>query len=1071
MHEHMENSDYRDGQTYENNIEDGGEIKAAKERYLNTLKTGEPFRAEEDKRDYSFLEEFKKSKEVYEVAEEGFINAIERGDLYFAGSIKSQFPLSDEFIKSKEVQKAAETGYVSALKSGQMNFAENIKETFPLSDQIVKSQETERIAEEGFIIALKKGDSIRIEDAQKYFPISDEFLSSKEVYEAAKEGFANALKIGEYYYIEDIVKKFSFSKEFFRSSEIRHAAESGLINMLKKGYYLKGVKQNCFIPNEFFNSKEAKEAISVGLIKTLKEGNYSTNITERLRIDDDDLSVSIGCIANVGEKFGYSNEFIKSKEAQQASKEGFIEMLKYGYYIPAIKENFSFSEEFMSSKEVQQAACEGFAEELKDGKCKMDIIENCNLSEEFLRSEEIQQLAKDGFIIELKRWSYAKDIKEKCFLKEEFINSEQVRQAAEEGFISALKSGEYPEKLNENYLFTDEFIGSSKVKDAAKEGLIGKLKDGDIYDAEKIWEKISFNVSPQELINESAGVQDLLSEFKKISPKFYEQALKSVDIVISLFSLSKNSKENIDTIKENPFLIKAVSQNPRFGSKLLAKYPEFDMRSKENIKFVFEAKSKILEGNSEIDPESKEFRAVVQEKLKDYKNNSEILKRTKEIGIDTEQWLNYSATMPFSLDSRQSKISFSETIATPINRIKETIDSYISCVKEKVKKYKTQFSDYKIKVEAKDSDKTETLIKRMEEELLTAKSEGKEGKVKGIENGIINFKEKAKKIKEVSLWDKVTGEIKYLDIPKRDLYSSHENVIKAEKKLEEYILNKEKDAEKIVEAKKDLAGSKQDLKEKFALLEKRVEDFQKNFFSIVSPVVGKGEAVFLMNEIQDDLSEQFIHYNNDRSTLTNLFSEKADKDKEKLENRSMSIFTWARNPDKDSYQGNYSPCCISIESGHFGNNTESTIADYETDLGIQIVNIWDNAKNEPVAAAWCWIGEDKEGNPALVVDNIEANTLYSSNYSEQLTNKLFAYLKDYAVKIGARKVLIGSANNDLPVSSRLEKMDFDSNIYKKAGGYNRKNGYYLEAEEKKVKVLWKKPRKKAGRNRKRAIVF
>ena len=73
-----------------------------------------------------------------------------------------------------------------------------------------------------------------------------------------------------------------------------------------------------------------------------------------------------------------------------------------------------------------------------------------------------------------------------------------------------------------------------------------------------------------------------------------------------------------------------------------------------------------------------------------------------------------------------------------------------------------------------------------------------------------------------------------------------------------------------------------------------------------------------------------------------------------MESQPMSIFVWARNPDIDLYQGNYSPCCICIDSEHMG--AESTIADYNTDLGVQIVNIWDEVKNEPVTAAWCWLG-------------------------------------------------------------------------------------------------------------------
>ena len=144
----------------------------------------------------------------------------------------------------------------------------------------------------------------------------------------------------------------------------------------------------------------------------------------------------------------------------------------------------------------------------------------------------------------------------------------------------------------------------------------------------------------------------------------------------------------------------------------------------------------------------------------------------------------------------------------------------------------------------------------------------------------------------------------------------------------------------------------------------------------------------------------------------------------------MSVFVWARNPDVDLYQGNYSDCCVRIDSQHMG--AESTIADYNADLGIQIVNIYDEAKKEPVTAAWCWLGKDKNNKPALVVDNIESNTAYSANYPEQLTKELFDYLKDYAKAIGVKKVVLGKANNDLPTAGELAKLPADSQKYKKS---------------------------------------
>ncbi|MBU2037209.1 GNAT family N-acetyltransferase, partial [Patescibacteria group bacterium] len=241
-------------------------------------------------------------------------------------------------------------------------------------------------------------------------------------------------------------------------------------------------------------------------------------------------------------------------------------------------------------------------------------------------------------------------------------------------------------------------------------------------------------------------------------------------------------------------------------------------------------------------------------------------------------------------------------------------------------------------------------------------------------------------------------------------------------------------------------------------LESRIEEFKTNLPNLISPCLGQERSEALIQEIDQKVAMQFNHFDSDRTDLANLFSERGDKETEQLESRPMSIFVWARNPDIDLYQGNYSPCCICIDSAHMG--AESTIADYNTDLGIQIVNIWDETKNEPVTAAWCWLGQNNKGEKALVIDNIESNTLYSSNFSEQLSNELLEYIKDYARKIGADKVVLGKANNDLPTGSELAKLSEDNGQYEKIGGSNRIDGYFLEAQEKSVKLVWQAEEKK-----------
>ena len=97
-------------------------------------------------------------------------------------------------------------------------------------------------------------------------------------------------------------------------------------------------------------------------------------------------------------------------------------------------------------------------------------------------------------------------------------------------------------------------------------------------------------------------------------------------------------------------------------------FNKFDESSKENIETLFEAKREILTqnpadakamaGKPDIDPKSLEFRQLMQEKLKDYKNNPEILKALEESGVNIDEWLNYSETRYFNLESDGSHLAF-----------------------------------------------------------------------------------------------------------------------------------------------------------------------------------------------------------------------------------------------------------------------------------------------------------------------------------------------------------------------------------------------------------------------------
>ncbi len=992
------------------------------EGQFNTLEGQEEFRkktSEERKEIISVAqEEAALARETEIILTSDQQTAKERMIQYLAdGRVDDAIKVKDCFFIPEEiVQQAAKEGMIQCLANGRVNDAIKIKDRFSLSDEILVSPEVQQAAKEGMIQCLVicwVDGAIKIKDR---FSIPEEIVQ-----QAAKEGMIRCLVNDLVYGAIGIKDHFSLSDEILVSPEVQQAAKEGMIQCLANGSLNTAIniKDQFFLPEEFIQSPEVQQAAKERMIQCLVHGW----VDDALKIKD---------------RFSLPEEIV-----QQAAKEGMIRFLADGRVDDAlkIKDHFSLSDEILASPEVQQAAKEGMIQCLAKG-----WVDNAiEIKDRFSIPEEIvQQAAKEGMIQCLANGGVDDALK----IKDRFsIPEEIVQQAAKEGMIQCLAKGWVDDALKIKDRF---FIPEEIVQQTAKEGIIKRLVNGRVDHALKIKNAFDMRITPKEIIDQLPNILDLLRKLDEISPHIASQAGKSLETLFALFPFKDNPKQLLDAIKKNPFLADAVENNPRYGSKLLLKYQEFDELSKENIRFLFDAKKEILETHPDIDLESLEFRQLMQEKLKTYVENPAIIQAIEKNGINVDQWLNYAEASYFNLESGENHLPFSETISTPINRIKETLDSYAHTLKDVLKEYRTELSEFRTPLE--DPKETEAKIAQMQTELEKAKVEGNEKKAQGIERGIEGLKKKIENIKTVALWDKLLGDISAFQQLKNDVFSAQEKLMQAENDLQEKLSGKLPSGKMIQELKEKISKVKEELRSKFGTLERRIEDFQNNVSGLISPCLGKERSDALLQEIKTNLAEQFEHYNTDRSTLANLFSERGDKQKEKIENQPMSIFIWARNPDIDLYQGNYSPCCICIDSAHMG--AESTIADYNTDLGVQIVNIWDETKDEPITAAWCWLGRDKEGNTALVVDNIESNTLYSANYSEQLTKELFEYLQNYAKSIGAKKVVLGKANNDLPTSGELAKMNNDSGMYEKIGGYNREGGYFLEAEEKSVKIIW-----------------
>jgi len=637
----------------------------------------------------------------------------------------------------------------------------------------------------------------------------------------------------------------------------------------------------------------------------------------------------------------------------------------------------------------------------------------------------------------------------------------------------------------------NDVLASQEVVDAAKKGLEYSITHNDRYDdgpyiedAKKLSQFISLPESEVAVVVKEGlkkifefgvceyvdvlldiiefaklGLADLLplvpekkreaiGEIDKLVPGFAAQCEKSADLLISIV-FSPDLEKAIEQVRQEPFFVEAVKNNPRYAPKLVVRYQSFDSIAQEKIKTASAAKTEILSGDQAPDPQSVEFRNAMQERLMAYGRNKEIVHEIEDAGIDTKQWLRYEETAYFKLDSGEALTPLSERMSQPLTRVKETVDQYEHTVK-------TVLSEYRVDLLYITTDTAKTAEARaqkagMEKLLAEAEATGEEKKAAGIHRGLENVEKQIETAKPVPLWNRVTDDLSGITKMREMLTASQEAVAAAEAKFDELRSAKNPSGSELVKMKGKLAEMKKAFLGNLGSFERRVAAFRENLPKLLAPL-GVDRATSLCQEIEERVAEAMDHFNSDRTTLANIFAERAGGEREKMADRPMSIYVWSRNPDVDLYLGNYTSCCISIEGPIHGGT--SPIADYLTDLGIQVVKVEDEATHEPVVAAWCWIGEDKNGEAALVIDNIEANTKYSTNFPEQLSKELFDYLKKYAQAIGAKKLVMGKSYNDLPQATEFAKLPEAGTSYAKLGGANIRDEYYIEAEDETVKLVW-----------------
>ncbi|KKR05002.1 MAG: hypothetical protein UT32_C0024G0012 [Parcubacteria group bacterium GW2011_GWC2_39_14] len=608
--------------------------------------------------------------------------------------------------------------------------------------------------------------------------------------------------------------------------------------------------------------------------------------------------------------------------------------------------------------------------------------------------------------------------------KNEFILKNIVSSLKKHNLIWALKLAcDLPDK---------KITDSPEIKTAMLEVLAENATDWFEESDEMILIQAIHLFLPELTANELLNLnQNATTNFTKIQQEFLgllDRYLESVETIINFYPSLKHGEKIYDTLQSYPFLAEAVNDNEQYGLKLLFQFAKFDKLSKSNIKLLMELKQEITQ-SSDTNPNSRNFRIAIQEKLRSYRNNQTILDTLQKHEVDVDVWLNYEEEQYVELGESEKEASVQ--IETAITRIGESVELFLSHHKEVVKEWEKDLKEYKIP--AQDPLQLQMELDKMRTKLESAK----ENEVEGIKKGIKNIESRLEKPKLTSVWSRFNGDLDRLKILKKDIFDSFEDLKNKEKALTELITSSTSTREKrkdLQKAKDGIKKLKVDLIEKTTKLKERVSSMQSKLTDLFTGPLGQERAQALAQEIAEQISEPIDHTNSDIETIKHTLTEEVN-----LQGISLSIALWDRNPAVDLYLGNYTDCCVRIDSEHLG--SECTIADYLSDLGMQIITIVDDKTKRPVVAAWCWVGIDNDDNLAFVIDNIEANTDYSTKYRETLESNLKKFIETYARATGITRVVQGPSNNDLFVGKKM------NSAYYKLGGYNRPSGYYLEGED------------------------
>jgi len=129
-----------------------------------------------------------------------------------------------------------------------------------------------------------------------------------------------------------------------------------------------------------------------------------------------------------------------------------------------------------------------------------------------------------------------------------------------------------------------------------------KLIDADLFKVVSANLK-KFQLSPQEFCTYiQHRFPELWARLANNWPQLAQRLANFPELLSELFQNQGQMLSKLeDSINENPFLLKAIQDNPRYGSRLAFKYYQFDDTAKTNVKTLLEAETDILNQYPSVD--------------------------------------------------------------------------------------------------------------------------------------------------------------------------------------------------------------------------------------------------------------------------------------------------------------------------------------------------------------------------------------------------------------------------------------------------------------------------------------